>query len=801
MLSGRSAWPIAIVALVTACGDGGGQLSGPKSTDQGCNWTRRTVDRDEVTAVLNMSVAEVGARFHIGEAPWSCRVTWTPLGDQPDATWTPSGVETDATLSLAWGDLAQEVTGKAPPGVRLACPAHLDIEATLTFETTDGSLSETWTVTAQYMEGDDLLVEVHPSEMDGYQGSYTFEWQAEWPETGSIFLVAVHSDYVEGRMTEWTLRETADQNVRRGDHRDPGHLDVLQPRPLSHPPPLTVPPIVSPRPRPHARAALTVLALGIAGLTACTADIQRGDQSAPPGTAPPGNPPATGGAAPNAGSAGKSGGTTGGSSNAGTGGASAGAAGTATQPADLEPGYSRLTQAEYVQTVSAALGVEPDLGLLPVDGRVGPFTSNAAVSPDPVHPYLLAGEDLAARIVPALLPACSATAAASCVRDAYAGPLGLLVRAPASDALIERSAALVTELEAVGVSAEEATRAMLQAALVSPDFLFRSTSVPGDAARGRRLAEHLSYTLWDAAPDAELSAAAEGTAAGLGERLRLEAARLSGDARAVPVLARFVGQWLEVDTDLKLSDPSFASSPVFAELLAAVGDALKTDRPVTELIAGTQGFVQKDNGEAYGLASVPGGGEVVALEWPEASGRRGLLGEELFAGATRHPDATRRPIFRGKLVRKALFCDDIPPPSADLLALAEEVGDRTTDPRCKGCHSLMDPIGRAFSVLDLDHVGDPEPAEVLEQAELAGTYATLPELLQAVAGSNAFSACFARHFLSFFLEVPLDAVDPSFVSELAGSVKGGAGLRSVVEQAVVSLVERSQALTPWCEGP
>jgi hypothetical protein len=152
-------------------------------------------------------------------------------------------------------------------------------------------------------------------------------------------------------------------------------------------------------------------------------------------------------------------------------------------------------------------------------------------------------------------------------------------------------------------------------------------------------------------------------------------------------------------------------------------------------------------------------------------------------------------------VRTALLCDEIPPPSADLLALADEVGDRTVDPRCAGCHVLLDPIGGVFAGLDADFSGTAEPAEVLEHPELEGSYADLPALLTAVAESGAFASCFARHFLAFFLEEPLADIDASFAAEVASAVEAGGSLRDVLETAVVTLEQRSKTAIPWCEGP
>jgi len=567
------------------------------------------------------------------------------------------------------------------------------------------------------------------------------------------------------------------------------------------------------------RTLLLLLSLG-AGALGCTADVNRGvaggsgafpgaGAGADAGTAGAGatGSGATGSGATGSGASSGSGGAgTGGSAGAssgGTGGSVGGAAGAGGSGgiAALQPAFVRLTQAEYRATVVAAFGIDPSLALVPVDGRTGPFTSNASISPDPVHPYLLAGEDIATELVPAELPACPSSDVEACLEDNYRAPLERLFRRPLTSTDMTAFSAMVTELTSVGASAEEATRALLAAAMLSPDFVFRASPVAGETARPRRLAEHLSYALWDAPPDAELAAVGTGPAAELGTRLREQAARLSSDARAVPVLARFVAQWLDVDTDLKLADPEFESSPSFMELIAFVEDALANDRPITSLLAGDRGFVHEDNIDAYGLASPPGTDEVSAITWPADSPRRGLLAEEIFADSTRHPDASRRPIFRGKLVRTALLCDTIPPPDADLLALAEEVGDRTVDPRCAGCHLLMDPIGVTFAALDADFTGTPEPAQVLENAELTGTYPDLPSLLEAVTGTNAFAGCFARHFLSFFLEEPLAAVDPGFVSELAATVQAGGSLRDVLEATVVSLAARSETATPWCEGP
>jgi hypothetical protein len=559
-----------------------------------------------------------------------------------------------------------------------------------------------------------------------------------------------------------------------------------------------------------ALVAAGLLGLGCTGAVQGPPDEAEGSGASNPGSGATGSG-ATGGSGNSKGGSGSTG--KGGSSSSsggsgtgsgGTNGSASGAGGTG-NPDEPQPqfgGFARLTQAEYDATVDRAFGIAADRSLIPVDGRIGQFTSNASVSPDPVHPYLLAAEDIAATLVPADLPACEVEDAEDCLRENYAEPLGLLYRRELTEAEFAVYGQVIADVVEKGGTSADGTRAVLVAALLDPDFLFRSAPVAADAvARARRLADLVSYALWDTPPDSELAAVAEASSAELPELLRDQAMRLAGDARATPVVARFLAQWLKVDVDLRLADAEYASSPRYLELLAYVADALENDAPVRDLVAGRRGFVHRDNLDAYELDSVGGNDDVVAMDWPASSPRRGLLAEDLFADATRHPDADRRPIFRGKLVRTSLLCDTVQAPSADLLELADEVGDRTADPRCAGCHLLLDPVGRVFAALDPDHEGDLEAAEIIDHAGLDGTYDDLPALLEAVAASRSFAECFSRHWLAFFLEQPLEAADPSFVAELADLVEAGASLRDVVGETAVGLEFRTSLATPWCEVP
>jgi hypothetical protein len=189
------------------------------------------------------------------------------------------------------------------------------------------------------------------------------------------------------------------------------------------------------------------------------------------------------------------------------------------------------------------------------------------------------------------------------------------------------------------------------------------------------------------------------------------------------------------------------------------------------------------------------------VTWPATSPRRGIIGEEAIMDPTRHPDRGRRAIFRGVLVRSSLLCQPIPPPSAELVALAGEVGDRTTDARCSGCHLLLEPVGAAFAALDRDFSGTAPAVQLSNHDELGGSYPELTALLDAIAASRTFADCFARQIWGFFLEQAPAAVDAASVAEVAAVVRSGGGLGDVVGQMVVSLESRSRAAVPWCAGP
>ena len=152
------------------------------------------------------------------------------------------------------------------------------------------------------------------------------------------------------------------------------------------------------------------------------------------------------------------------------------------------------------------------------------------------------------------------------------------------------------------------------------------------------------------------------------------------------------------------------------------------------------------------------------------------------------------------MLRTSFLCEVIQAPPVGVVDLDAEVMDSTVDGRCAGCHTLMDPIGKAFAPLDLDNMAGSPPALVNGSGEIHGTYADLPALLNAIAESQVYADCFSRNLLGFFLEQNPEHVDAASVRDVATVVKAGGGLADALAQVMVSLDQRSRTVVPWCTG-
>ena len=322
---------------------------------------------------------------------------------------------------------------------------------------------------------------------------------------------------------------------------------------------------------------------------------------------------------------------------------------------------------------------------------------------------------------------------------------------------------------------------LVEAVLQSPHFFYRSElgrqprQVPGTSRSGTarldgaETASQISFLLTGARPDAELLLAGLSGLLDTGERRAREARRLLATERARQHLREFLIAWLGLG-DVAMLNKNLALYPGFT---GPVRQALarELDLTLAELLGRPAGarlddLLLLDHSFPGGASAIIYGDELGAppgehrrMEWP--AHRRGLLSSPAFLaahGGVEHPS----PVKRGLMVRARLLCQDVPPPPADAQAtmpsesaLPESIRRRyqqhAADPRCAGCHRLMDPIGFGFERFDAlgGHSVMEGKTPVDGRGELTGTDVDGPflgpaELGRRLLGSRQFQRCFVE---------------------------------------------------------
>ena len=273
---------------------------------------------------------------------------------------------------------------------------------------------------------------------------------------------------------------------------------------------------------------------------------------------------------------------------------------------------------------------------------------------------------------------------------------------------------------------EYAIAASIEAILASPQFLFRLESTPAALRAGQsyrlgdpELASRLSYFIWGAAPDAELTKlAASGrlSAPGVYEK---QIARLLADPRSEALSKRFARQWLRLG-DVESVLPDAVAYPYFDRTL---GDAfvkeselffdsvVREDRSVLDLLNADYSFVNERIARHYGIPNVTGSAFRRVTLPPE---RRGILTQGSVLVLTSVADRTS-PVMRGKWVMEVLMGSPPPAPPDDVpafettksesggkvLTVRERMETHRANPTCMSCHRVIDPIGLALENYDV----------------------------------------------------------------------------------------------------
>lgn len=278
---------------------------------------------------------------------------------------------------------------------------------------------------------------------------------------------------------------------------------------------------------------------------------------------------------------------------------------------------------------------------------------------------------------------------------------------------------------AAGQPLAGALHLVLQAALVSPHFLFRGEpgATGGEAAAavaGPALAVRLAYFVWASTPDDRLRELGSSGRLADPEVLRAEILRLLADPRAAALATDFAAQWLEL-RNLADRTPDPALFPGFddgfrtalrreTELVFLA--ILRDGRDVRDLLDCEFTFLDAPLAAFYGLPYPDGAEGFVRVELPPALRERGgVLGHGSFLAVTSNPRRTS-PVKRGKWILQNLLdqAPPPPPPGNDSLkneavvdstrSFREQLAQHRERKECAGCHVRMDALGFALEGYD-----------------------------------------------------------------------------------------------------
>jgi len=274
---------------------------------------------------------------------------------------------------------------------------------------------------------------------------------------------------------------------------------------------------------------------------------------------------------------------------------------------------------------------------------------------------------------------------------------------------------------------ESGVRLAVQAILASPRFLFRMEQVPATVRAGQTyrvadldLASRLSFFLWGALPDAELTRVASSGQLRNPAVFERQVRRLLADKRSEALSTRFAAQWLRLqDAKLVRPDHHFYSywdttltEAMVRETELFFDSLVRTDRPITDLLTADYTYVNERLARHYGIPNVLGEDfRRVTLTDPN---RRGILGQGSVLLLTSIADRTS-PVLRGKWVMEVLLASPPPPPPPNVPALddsvkstvggkmlstRERMEEHRKNPACNSCHRVIDPLGLALENFD-----------------------------------------------------------------------------------------------------
>jgi hypothetical protein len=516
-------------------------------------------------------------------------------------------------------------------------------------------------------------------------------------------------------------------------------------------------------------SSLASLMVAAAGLLACTGVIGRSDQNGADGPTGPNDGPNGGGGLP------------------GGGGGGGTAPVTCNGPTAVVAPLRRLTRFEYNNTVrDVAKATDAPANLFPPEDVGSGFGTDAkiqAVSDVLAEKYLTTARNLAESLtaparIAELAPCATAPAAAdeaTCVRTVIDGFIPKVFRHPLEAGDADGLAQLFQTVRSGGNSFSSSLAAVLEAAFQSPEFLYRPEFGKPVAANPAlfqptdyEMASRLSYLFYGSSPDEALFTAAASGQLSTPEGVRAQAERLLGSDKAHDVVRFFFDSLLPIQAlgSLTRSKDYGGFTQEIGHLMRQETQTFLQDQVFNggtwrAVFTAPHTFVNETLAQYYGIPGVTG--TEFRKVMLDGTKRAGLMTQAGMLAGPIHSDPNN-PVVRGAFVLNKLMCAKIatPPPSLGPIvppdpALGGTARDRYTahsdKPACKGCHSLLDPIG--FALENFTSVGqwqDMEGGKVIDVSVTSpqlGAFNGAIELGQKMAESEIVQGCFATNWANY----------------------------------------------------
>jgi len=445
------------------------------------------------------------------------------------------------------------------------------------------------------------------------------------------------------------------------------------------------------------------------------------------------------------------------------------------------------------------------------------------LSPVQVTLYQSASQALAAEAMTgtarAKLVTCDLTTGMTCAQTLVQN-FGLRAfRRPLTTAEVTNFTTLMTTAAAAGATSDEQFRTVVEAMLLSPNFLFRPeidadpTSLTPHALSPYETASRLSYTIYRSMPDQALfDAAAAGKLAQPAD-IQAQVTRMLADPKSA-FAATFASAWLGTQNIPNLMFdatmfPSYSAAlgtSMTGEVSNFFNDFLSKNEPVTQLLTANFSFIDKNLATLYG---VPAAGATLTRTTLTTPQRGGLLTMAGVLAVTSYPNRTSL-VKRGAYVLSQMLCAAPPPPPANVPPFPSGPIVGTTQKQilaahrtlsaCATCHDSIDNVGIAME--NYDAIGTYRTTEngfpvdasgmltgaIAEPGGAVGpSFTGAIQLSTAIAADPRFTSCVAQNVLSYSLGRTLSAADQPYLATITQAPQTGSlGVRDVLMNVVAS---------------